>query len=452
MATAEQFAEVLTRLKAIEDFANSNRMPASATGERSLGKAIIDMEIYVTTLINDPPIKASELRTSMNSELSGIVDEKIKTAMSLSKGGTQSSDSWWKSILESKAIQEIGPVVDSKQYRQWNKKMKNAIEQSRPKARLALELVEKLSEEELINTKQMGTFDNFKDAIIASVAHKQGNSDISDVLRTLNVDMWALLSAKAEGEAEEKLESCNQGEGLWAYLRIHLWFTRTTDQGRSMRRAKIMMPTKCTHEHDISAAVERWEEQCRNLCEDDRESVLPDSYKMTALKMMLCGEIQKSVEYREKEFRTYEELRSVVMKWAINQKIQNERTQHDPMDCSHVPWNSAIPQEWGNPEDWKSAADAAWGPSTPEQNAESPIDVDYAQSKGKGKGDWNPQGGKGQGKQQNSMQYYMMMAMKAMKGGGKGSQYSGYAGNQGPGAKGGGKGGKGKSEDRECYN
>ena len=85
-----------------------------------------------------------------------------------------------------------------------------------------------------------------------------------------------------------------------------------------MRRAKIMMPPKCTHEHEISAAVERWGEQYRTLCDDDMESILSDSYKMTALKMMPCGEIQKSVEHREKEFRTYEELRSVVMKWAIN--------------------------------------------------------------------------------------------------------------------------------------
>ena len=101
-----------------------------------------------------------------------------------------------------------------------------------------------------------------------------------------------------------------------------------------------MTPAKCTHEHEISAAVERWEEQYRTLCEDDRESTLPDSYKMTALKMILCGEIAKSVEYREKEFKTYEELRAVVMKWAINQKIQNESTHNDPMDVGHVPWDS----------------------------------------------------------------------------------------------------------------
>jgi len=167
---------------------------------------------------------------------------------------------------------------------------------------------------------------------------------------------------------------------------------------------------------------------------------------MTALKMMLCGELQKSVEYREKEVKTYEELRSVVMKWAINQKIQNERTQHDPMDCSHVPWHS--PTEWGSQDDWKNAAEVAWNSTPPESPNESPTDVDYANSKGKGKGDNYSQGGKGQGEPQNSAQYHMMMAMKAMKGSSKGTQ---YPGNQGPGIKGGGKG-KGKADERECYN
>ena len=147
----------------------------------------------------------------MNSELGAIMDEKLKTAMSLTKA-IPSNDAWWKSLLESKAIQEIGPVVDSKQYRQWNKKMKNALEQVRPTARHAFDGIEKLPEEEVTSTKQGGTFDNYKDAIIAVIARRTGNSSTADIFRTLNVDMWALLSAKPEGEAELKLESCNQGE------------------------------------------------------------------------------------------------------------------------------------------------------------------------------------------------------------------------------------------------
>ena len=57
----------------------------------------------------------------------------------------------------------------------------------------------------------MGTFDRYTDAIIAAIVHKSANSDMSNVLRIVNVDMWAPLGAKAEGEAEGKLESCNQG-------------------------------------------------------------------------------------------------------------------------------------------------------------------------------------------------------------------------------------------------
>ena len=62
----------------------------------------------------------------------------------MSKGGNnQDKDSWYKSVFESKAIQDIGPVVDAKQYRQWNKKMKNAIEQIRPQSRHILDFIEK---------------------------------------------------------------------------------------------------------------------------------------------------------------------------------------------------------------------------------------------------------------------------------------------------------------------
>ena len=79
-----------------------------------------------------------------------------------------------------------------------------------------------------------------------------------------------------------------------------------------------MNPPRCKHEHEISAAVEKWEERYRILKEEDREMELPDSWKMTALQGILCGEILKHVEYREKEFKTYDELRSTIMKWAIN--------------------------------------------------------------------------------------------------------------------------------------
>ena len=39
-----------------------------------------------------PPVKVSALRTSMNAELGIIMDEKIKTAINMNKGGTQGAD------------------------------------------------------------------------------------------------------------------------------------------------------------------------------------------------------------------------------------------------------------------------------------------------------------------------------------------------------------------------
>ena len=58
-ATQEQLNEVLGRLKTLEDFVLANKLPASATGERSIAKALLDMEIYVKTLLEDPPMKMS---------------------------------------------------------------------------------------------------------------------------------------------------------------------------------------------------------------------------------------------------------------------------------------------------------------------------------------------------------------------------------------------------------
>ena len=147
------------------------------------------------------------------------------------------------------------------------------------------------------------------------------------------------------------------------------------------------------------------------MCIRDSESTLPDSYKMTALKMILCGEIAKSVEHREKEFKTYEELRAVVMTWAINQKIQNDRTQNDPMDLSHVPWDS-MTANWGTQEEWGLNNQ----PPNNSPTTETPTDLNYMKAKGGGKGD--SKGGKGPGNALNPAQYYMMMAMKAMKAGG----------------------------------
>ena len=71
---------------------------------------------------------------------------------------------------------------------------------------------------------------------------------------------------------------------------------------------------------------------------------LPDPWEMSAIRMMPCGNRMNSVEHRDQEPKTHKELRAVVMKCAINRKITNEVSIHDPMDC-----NRAQIPDWTDP-------------------------------------------------------------------------------------------------------
>jgi len=147
----------------------------------------------------------SLIEERLKASMDAIIDAKLKAALFMAKGSTHGGESWFnRSVLESKAVQEISTVVDVKQYRQWNKKMKNALDQIRPYSRQALDQVEKLNEDEINEFFRQGVFDSRKEAIISLIAHKTSKTDLAEILRTLNTDMWAILSAKAEGEAEEK--------------------------------------------------------------------------------------------------------------------------------------------------------------------------------------------------------------------------------------------------------
>ena len=171
---------VITRLEGLESWKNSNRLPTSdGSGERNLAKTILDMEIYVSTLINDLPTKESTVHEIIDdrikTNIEAIIDSKLRTALQFAKGGQrEESNSWFKSVLESKAVQEIGTVIDAKQYRQWNKKMKNALDQIRPNSRAALDCVEKLSEDEINEANKQGTFDSRRDVIVTVIANKGG--------------------------------------------------------------------------------------------------------------------------------------------------------------------------------------------------------------------------------------------------------------------------------------
>ena len=93
----------------------------------------------------------------------------------------------------------------------------------------------------------------------------------------------------------------------------------------------IMRPEPCKHEHEIAGAIEKWERNYRRIIEEDKAEPLPDRYRMTAIKCLLVGEIKRHVNLREEEIETYQELRNIVMKYAVNRRIEKERG-NDPME------------------------------------------------------------------------------------------------------------------------
>ena len=98
-----------------------------------------------------------------------------------------------------------------------------------------------------------------------------------------------------------KINSVGDGEGLRPYVKLHQWFTKTTLQGQTNNRLRIMQPIAPKHDHEVAGAVERWEERYRMLLEEDGEEELGEKYKMSALKQILCGDIKKHIELKEQD-------------------------------------------------------------------------------------------------------------------------------------------------------
>ena len=83
------------------------------------------MEIYVSTLISDPPIQRRNVHEIIdkktNENVKELSDSKLRTALKMSRDNQGEEGAWNKCVLESKAIEEPNNVSYAKQYRQWNR-------------------------------------------------------------------------------------------------------------------------------------------------------------------------------------------------------------------------------------------------------------------------------------------------------------------------------------------
>ena len=85
---------IISRIETLESWKQSNRLPTTdGLSERNLAKTLMDMEIYVSTLISDPPIKTSNVQeifdNKIKSEIETLIDIKLRTAMQFSKVGNR---------------------------------------------------------------------------------------------------------------------------------------------------------------------------------------------------------------------------------------------------------------------------------------------------------------------------------------------------------------------------
>ena len=112
------------------------------------------------------------------------------------------------------------------------------------------------------------------------------------------------IARKGEGEAWVKIISVRDGEGLWAYIKLHQRFTKTTLQGQTNNRWRIRRHIAPAHDYEVAGAVERWEGRYRMLLEEDGEDEFPERYNMSALKQLLCGDIRKHIGLNGQKLRT----------------------------------------------------------------------------------------------------------------------------------------------------
>ena len=132
-AMEQVLADLAARLDAVESITRLD-------GARPINQAVSDLEAFVRPQVDNPPVNKQEIDDLLNAKIS----------MAISMRGKGDDYSYKKSVLEGKALQDVGEVIDAKTYRQWNRKMKNALEQTREESRSALEAIEKLTEDEVV--------------------------------------------------------------------------------------------------------------------------------------------------------------------------------------------------------------------------------------------------------------------------------------------------------------
>ena len=182
---------------------------------RAMEQAITDMQNQVATMRQDlsgvtnmnvptfirtieAKVQQIEAFVSSIGDVDKALSDKVNLIEQRLKEQFEAKSGWGnKPILECKAIQDLKAVIDGKAYRVWNRKFKNAFEQARPKSREAIEWLETVKEQKVMD-KKGEDLDDTMAACIITIAQLDGGTEESiqlkcSILKDLNRDLWACL-------------------------------------------------------------------------------------------------------------------------------------------------------------------------------------------------------------------------------------------------------------------
>jgi len=137
--------------------------------------------------------------------------------------------------------------------------------------------------------------------------------------------MYAVLIEKTTSDARLVVRNVDR-DGLYGYMRLHKWFMESSGRALGDRRRAIMRVTPVKKEEELFRRIEEYEEEVRELEKITGGEVIDESMKKISL-IDLCSNFKTIHDWLDmnEQRKTYEELRTEVMKFAFKKHTQSKK-------------------------------------------------------------------------------------------------------------------------------
>jgi len=376
-----------------------------------------DLESSQQVLVSNAKIKFDELdalRTNFELQVaSKVVELDNKMAemtrmcnqaamnMTASAGTTRGSEgrgNYYKDISEFKAIQFLEKYDGATRsgFKSWIRKLKNSLDAARgPGYREALEGLENhritSDFEELTSVD-----DQWDDWFQSKYGLSRTDSKTPIDIDTFKHDLSWILTDKLGEDLLEVIQKHEQN-GLRSYKKLYIWSVDISSNAKHVSIGKIMHPERARSGSELADAIEKWDQDQKNLAKVDPQCVLSGPFRLPAFKKLFPPEVLDHVDNQMDSHVSddYNEVRKRVYGWALKKRLADKQPENaGDMDAV----SGGIPLNLGNtmqPPTNSMPAGQAWGGGVqPWNNWNDPWGVDAV---GKGKGNFKGDYGKGKG-------------------------------------------------------